>query len=130
MRIAVQEAPFELGAESDAFAAGVAGAGAVVTKDIPAMAIAALHVAALGPALRSAVPGGELLIAACLAPIALTLIGIDIPRWHAIAGFNLFAVALLLAPERADRAGRWLCLLAPLGPLGIGWALPLWLSPG
>ncbi len=31
MRIAVQEAPFELGAEIDAFAAGVAGAGAVVT---------------------------------------------------------------------------------------------------
>ncbi|MFY0308882.1 molybdenum cofactor biosynthesis protein MoaE [Leisingera sp. D0M16] len=31
MRISVQEAPFELGAESDAFAAGVAGAGAVVT---------------------------------------------------------------------------------------------------
>jgi len=31
MRILVQEAPFELGAESDAFAAGVAGAGAVVT---------------------------------------------------------------------------------------------------
>ncbi|WP_424977891.1 molybdenum cofactor biosynthesis protein MoaE [Leisingera sp. S232] len=31
MRISVQEAAFELGAESDAFAAGVANAGAVVT---------------------------------------------------------------------------------------------------
>ncbi|UWQ54524.1 molybdenum cofactor biosynthesis protein MoaE [Leisingera caerulea] len=31
MRISVQKAPFELGAESDAFAAGVEGAGAVVT---------------------------------------------------------------------------------------------------
>ena len=31
MRIAVQEPPFELGSESDAFAAGVPGAGAVVT---------------------------------------------------------------------------------------------------
>jgi molybdopterin synthase catalytic subunit len=31
MRIAVQEAAFDLGAESNAFAAGVAGAGAIVT---------------------------------------------------------------------------------------------------
>ncbi|WP_291730129.1 molybdenum cofactor biosynthesis protein MoaE [Leisingera sp. F5] len=31
MRISVQDTPFELGAESDAFAAGVEGAGAVVT---------------------------------------------------------------------------------------------------
>lgn len=31
MRISVQDAPFDLGAESDAFAAGVDGAGAIVT---------------------------------------------------------------------------------------------------
>ncbi|PJF09676.1 molybdenum cofactor biosynthesis protein MoaE [Pseudorhodobacter sp. MZDSW-24AT] len=31
MRLSVQEAPFDLGAESQAFAAGAAGAGAVVT---------------------------------------------------------------------------------------------------
>jgi hypothetical protein len=95
----------------------------------PSSAFLAANIAVLGIAIRGAAPRFLGLAIFALSPVALTAVGIDIPRWSAIAVFNLFAVALLVVRDGPVRLPWLLAGLSVLGPIGIAWPFPLWLSP-
>lgn len=93
---------------------------------LPSAGFLAVNAVVLGRMIARAAPGSLWLMIPALAPVALVLVGIDIPRWSALAVFNLFTVALLGVRD-ASRLPWLLAALAPLGPLGIAWAFPGWL---
>jgi len=93
---------------------------------LPSVGFVAIHVAILGRMIGRAAPDARWLMIPALAPMALVMVGIDIPRWSALSVFNLFTVALLAVRDPSRLA--WLLVgLALLGPLGIAWAFPGWL---
>jgi hypothetical protein len=93
----------------------------------PSAGFLAANAVVLGLLVDRAEPRLLWLTLPALAPLALTGVGIDIPRWSALAVFNLFTVALLVGRDAQTRLAWLLAALAPLGPLGIAWAFPRWL---
>lgn len=93
----------------------------------PSAGFLAANAVVLGLLIDRAEPRLLWLTLPALAPLALTGVGIDIPRWSALAVFNLFTVALLVGRDAQTRLAWLLAALAPLGPLGIAWAFPRWL---
>ncbi len=71
---------------------------------------------------------GVLLILAALAPLALSVIGLDFPRWCALASINLILVILLARQRPQPLAPAWsyaVAAFAILGPMGIFIPFPL-----
>lgn len=132
MRLSVQEAPFDLGAESQAFAAGAAGAGAVVTFT----GIVRDNGGALSAMEIEHYPGmTEKAIAAIMDEAAGRWALVDalvIHRFGRLAGGEMIMMVATAAPHRADAFAAaeflmdYLKSRAPfwkkeLGPEGAAW---------
>lgn len=132
MRLSVQEAPFDLGAESQAFAAGAAGAGAVVTFT----GIVRDNGGALSAMEIEHYPGmTEKAIAAIMDEAAGRWGLVDalvIHRFGRLAGGEMIMMVATAAPHRADAFAAaeflmdYLKSRAPfwkkeLGPEGAAW---------
>lgn len=132
MRLSVQETPFDLGAESQAFAAGAAGAGAVVTFT----GIVRDNGGALSAMEIEHYPGmTEKAIAAIMDEAAGRWALVDalvIHRFGRLAGGEMIMMVATAAPHRADAFAAaeflmdYLKSRAPfwkkeLGPEGAAW---------
>lgn len=87
--------------------------------DWAAMAAIAAYLLALAGAATRVIPLWIVLV--CLSPIALSLVGVDFPRWFALAATNL-AFALAALPHRRRLHAAWLGPLwagVLLGPMGV-----------